>query len=163
MNEQNNLSEIFRRAMETNLKFYSGLLDLSVNYLKNVGEIISEIPGQVNSTASPAGETSSAAIVLEAAANDKVHAPLMVENDLPREVCAEVSISAFTDSNGVEHAVDIQSKPASMTLQPGEKTLIQIHAMISEDLEEGMSYRGFVTIPELSENSIPIVVRRLSR
>lgn len=164
MNERNNnLSEIFRRAMDTNLKFYSGLVELSVDYLKNVGELISELPGQVNPGKPAAQPGSAPSIVLEAGAGELARAPMLVENHLSREVTAAVSFSAFTDTEGNEASINVSAEPAQMTLPPGEKILVHILASIDENLTIDTSYRGSITVPELSENSIPIIIRRLNR
>lgn len=162
MNEHNSLSAIFRRAMDTNLKFYSGLVGLSVDYLKSVGELISELPNQVNPGKPAAQSSSSPSIVLEAATDKLARAPMLVENHLSREVTAAVSFSPFTDADGNEAAINISAEPAQMTLQPGEKTLVHILASIDQNLAIGIGYRGSVTVPELSENSIPIIIRRLN-
>lgn len=162
MAERSNISELFRRTMQTNIGFYAGLVDLSANYLKDLSAIFNEVP-----EAEPAKEqptqphTGNTALVLEAEAGETAQAYFLVDNQLTRKVPAEIIASPVVDANGQEVAQQIQFEPSKIELEPGERILVQVTAVIDQTLEPGAGYRGSITVPGLSDTPAAIVIRRL--
>jgi len=161
MAERPNISELFRRTVQTNIGFYSGLIDLSANYLKNLSSVFDEIPKSSNhAEQATQARTGNTALVLEAQAGETAKAYFLVENQLSRQVPAEIIASPIVDTNGQEIAQQLYFEPSSINLVPGEKILVQVAADINQTLEVGTAYRGNVTVPGLSDAPIAIVIRR---
>lgn len=162
MAERPNINELFRRAMETNLRFYEGLVELSINYLKNLSTIFadsrSQLPAEHRQPVRP--QPGSSALILEAEAGEQARGYFLVENQLSRKVSAEVLASPIIDAEGKEVEQKIYFEPPMITLGPGEKMVVQVVADMDEGLEPGVGYRGSITVPGLSESSADIVVRR---
>jgi len=162
MAEQPNINDMLRRAMETNFRFYGGLVDLTANYLKSMGSILSESSGQpfVKPQEPAHPQPGSSAIVLEAEAGNKARGYFLIKNQLSRKVSAKVVASAIVDADDKAIDQQIQFEPSVISLEPGEHIVVQIIADINEELEPGVAYRGSVSVPGLSESPAAIVVRR---
>ncbi len=162
MAERPDISEIFRRTMETNIGFYAGLVDLSANYLKNLSTIFSEVPVKAGTdTEQPVQpETGTNALVLEAEAGETAQAFFLVDNKLSRKVPARVIASPVVDANGEQVEQELTFEPSELTLEPGEKMLVQVATEISYSLDPGVAYQGSISIPGLADTPAPVVVRR---
>jgi hypothetical protein len=51
-------------------------------------------------------------------------------------------------------------EPGVVSLEPGGRTLVQIIATITDDLNVGAAYQGEVSVPGLSNTRVPLVLRR---
>lgn len=162
MAELSNISELLKRAAQTNIGFYESLLQISVDYLKNLSAIFEDIkePGATRANTAKTN-TGSSALVLEAEAGGRAESYFVVENLLSRKVPAEIIASAIVDENGEEVEQKLQFEPSSIDLEPGQKVIVQVVAEIGQGLEPGVGYRGSVTVPGLSDTPVAIVVRRL--
>ena len=162
MAERPNINELFRRAMEINLRFYEGFVELSVNYLTSLSSIFVDSPSQSSAEFRPPvrSQTGSSALVLEAEAGEQARGYFLVENQLSRKVSAEILAPPIIDADGQEVEQKIYFEPSKITLEQGEKMVIQVVADIDEGLEPGVGYRGSITVPGLSKSSADIVVRR---
>jgi hypothetical protein len=162
MAEGRNINDMLRCAMETNFKFYGGLVDLTANYLKSIGIILSESPGQPFAEPQPPArpKPGTSAIVLEAEAGNKALGYFLIKNQLSRKVSAEVAASPIVDADGNSIDQQIHFEPSVLSLEPGENIVVQIIADINEQLEPGVAYRGTVSVPGLTESPAVIVVRR---
>ena len=161
MTERSNISELFRRTMQTNIGFYAGLVDLSANYLKDLSSIFNEVPGPAPTKEQPTQpHTGNTALVLEAEAGETAQAYFLVDNQLTRKVPAEIIASPIVDANGQEVAQKLQFEPSEINLEPGERILVQVTAEIDQTLEPGAGYRGSITVPGLSDSPAAIVIRR---
>lgn len=161
MTERPNISELFRRTVQTNIGFYAGLVDLSANYLKNLGAIFDEAPEPATDKAQASQpRTGNTALVLEAEAGERAEAYFLVENQLTTQVPAEIVASPIVDADGQEVAQKLQFEPSIINLDPGGKILVQVAAEIDQTLEPGTGYRGSITVPGLSDTPVAIVIRR---
>lgn len=162
MAEGPNINDMLRRAMETNFRFYGGLVDLTASYLKSISSILSESPGQPFAEPKPTArpERGISAIVLEAEAGNKALGYFLIKNQLSRKVSAEVAASPIVDAEGNSIDQQIHFEPSVISLEPGENKVVQIIADINEQLEPGVAYRGSVSVPGLTEGPAAIVVRR---
>ena len=168
------LEEPLRRAMEANLQYYEALGRVTQDYWKAVFGIWRALPSQLgamatgpHAPAAQAGQPSSAAtmpstatLVLEAEAGNEAQGVFMVENRLARTVSTAVVTSAFADRSGRAVRPALRIMPGVVTLEPGGRTLVQLYAAVSDDLDADVDYRGEVTVPGLSDNVIPVVLRR---
>lgn len=162
MAELPNVSELLRRATLTNIGFYEGLVEISAKYLKNLSAIFDEAQEPVSAQAQPAqSRTKSTALVLEAEAGERAEAYFVVENQLTREVTAEIIASPIVNANGEEVEQKLQFEPPTINLKAGERIIVQVAADIYQGLEPGAGYRGSITVPGLSDSPAAIVIRRL--
>ncbi len=166
------LEDVWRRAMDTNLRYYGAVGRLTADYLKDLLTVLAEFrPSQ------PAGRPPAAGVqkpdptpasarqqtgvmVLESEAGATALGVFLVENNLGREVSARVVASAFVDPTGREVRPALTFDPEVVTLRPGEQLLVRVMAAIDEALEPEVRYRGELTIPELTGTQIPIILRR---
>jgi hypothetical protein len=174
MSDKSPLEEPLRRAMEANLQYYEALGRVTQDYWKAVFGIWSALPSQLGAMAtgpraapaaqagqpSSAAPPSTAALVLEAEAGSEAQGVFMVENRLARTVSTAVVTSAFADRSGRAVRPALRITPGVVTLEPGGRTLVQLYAAVSDDLDADVDYRGEVTVPGLSDNVIPVVLRR---
>jgi hypothetical protein len=156
---------IFRRTLRTNLRYYGGLIELMANYLQGLANIFSDF-GQPSSVGAHEAHQPlnsrvvSPALVLEAESGEQAHGVFSIENNLARRVQAHVVVSPFYDPRGKEISLKLHFEPRTINLEPGEKLLVQAIVHIDEQLELDVRYRGQITVPDLSESPVSVVVRR---
>jgi hypothetical protein len=165
------IREIIQRAMDLNLRYYGAVGQLTADYVQDlivsIGDakrltidgVRSRAPGPPSP---PTPEPSRPIMVLEAETGNSALGVFLVENQLPKEVHAQVIASAFTDSLGRSVQPALIFDPASVILGPKEQALMRVSAMITNELEPGVRYQGELTIPALRGTRIPIVLRRRS-
>lgn len=156
---------ILRRTMMTNLHLYGGLIELMANYLKGLANIFGDF-GQPSSVGDheahqPVNAREVApALVLEAESGEQAQGMFSIENDLTRSVQAHVVASPFYDPRGKQVSLKLNFEPKAISLEPGEKLLVQAIVHIDEQLEKNVRYQGYIMVPDLSESPVPVVVRR---
>jgi hypothetical protein len=174
MVEKSSLEEPLRRAMEANLRYYEALGGITQDYVKALLGVFRDMPirigkgsGTTAATAKPAAKpanatvsASAATLVLEAAAGSEAQGVFLVENKLSRTVSTAVMMSEFADPSGRAVRPVLRVVPNVVTLEPGGRTLVQIIAEVSGDLETDVPYRGEVSVPGLSDHGIPVMLRR---
>jgi len=84
----------------------------------------------------------------------------LVENLTAQPVTAPIGVSVFVGEQGHEVRPRVVLRPATVNLGPGEHTIVQLAAELDEALEAGITYRGEIAIPALSDRRIPVVLRR---
>jgi hypothetical protein len=168
MAERPGLDQVWRQAMEANARYYEALGQVTVDYLKALVGVLGDarLPavggGRPAAPARPAPhpEPPQAAMVLEAAAGKSAVGAFMVQNRLSQQVTAPVVASGFLDASGKEAKPALVFEPDVVSLEPGEQVLVRVTAAIDDRLDAGAAYRGEVTIPGLSGDRVPLVVRR---
>jgi hypothetical protein len=164
--------EPLRRAIDANVRYYEALGKVTQDYWKAIFGILRELPVRFGTgggaaapgtppVANPTAPTGAASLVLEAPAGGEASGVFLVENRLARVVSTAVVTSAFADPSGRALQPVIRVSPGVVTLPPGGRTLVQIVAAIGDDLAPDTPYRGEVSVPGLSEQGIPVLVRRL--
>ncbi len=173
------LEATLRKVMEANFSYYRGLSRLTADYLGAVFGTLetlrlpvrlapggrpaavpaSEPPVTVTSSPQPPA-TAGPAMVLEGEAGTRVLGVFLVENKLQHRVSAPISASAFSDPNGREVRPGLAFEPEIVTLEPAEQLLVRVVAVLDEQLEPQVDYRGELTIPGLSGNRVKLVLRR---
>jgi len=162
MADGSDLSEILRRTVQANARFYKGWVDLSLEYFRGISEIFG-----VASPAVAAGESvtsaASNALVMEGEEGATVRGAFLVTNDLGRNVSCEFVASPFRDAAGAVVRAKPTFEPARMELAPGEQRVV--HAVIDVDpkLVPGVGYTGEISIKGMDGISVPMVLRRLHR
>jgi hypothetical protein len=158
--------DVWRRAIDANLRFYGALGRLTADYF---GDLFSVLGGVASPQAAKATATASepakpqkrtAVMVLEEVAGKTAVGVFLVENHLTHEVAERPVSSVFVDSAGRKVSPVIRFDPEVVTLAPGEQLLVRVMAAIDDTLEPEVRYQGELTIPELTSTAIPIVLRR---
>jgi len=158
--------ELFRRALDLNLRFYGAVGRLTADYFREAAAAFSELSGQQQpSSASPRsapGQSTQAGpvMVLEAEAGNSAMGVFLVENKLAHDVNAAMVATPFTDPGGLQVRVPLAFDPPRISLKPGEQILVRIQATLTKDLEPEVRYSGEVSVPELPGTRIPTIVRR---
>jgi hypothetical protein len=177
MSERLQLMDVWRRALDVNIQYYTAMGQLAVDLVKTLVSTITDLqtetqalepspgtpaPTSRSSSSSPASDATAPAstLVLEAEAGRAALGAFLVENRLGRKVSAPVVASAFTDPQGVAVHPLIQFEPSLINLEAGEQVLVRILAQIDESLQTGVRYRGEASVPGLGGMSVPLVLRR---
>ncbi|MBJ7603400.1 MAG: hypothetical protein JF888_09470 [Candidatus Dormibacteraeota bacterium] len=165
--------------MEANFSYYRGLSRLTADYLGAVSGTLEmlklpvRLPRVGGPAAVPASEPLASvasppeahapagpAMVLEGEAGARALGVFLVENRLQHRVSAPILASAFGDPNGREVRPGLAFEPEVVTLEPAEQLLVRVVAVIDQQLEPEVDYRGELTIPGLSGNRVMLVLRR---
>jgi hypothetical protein len=168
--------ELWRRALELNIRYYSSLGKLTVEYLSDLAGAMSAQtasraetqgappPGpQASPAAAPAKPAAAEAVMmLEGEAGSTALGVFLVGNSFPNEVTATISSSPMTDESGRQAKVAFVFDPPVIALRPGEQLLVRASAVIDSSLEPGVRYRGEFSIPELRGTRIPVIIKRRS-
>jgi hypothetical protein len=176
MADKSSFEEPFRRAMDANLKYYEALGKVTQEYFRALFGVFKDVPirlpigttgstGSSHASAQPkpanaSASTSAATLVLEAEAGTEANGVFLVENKLARTVSTAVMTSEFADPSGRAIRPTLRVVPNVVTLEPGGRSLVQIFAAVSDDLESDVPYRGEVSVPGLSDHGIPVMLRR---
>lgn len=160
--------------LDANMKFYESLGRVTQEYLTAVTQAMVPLPlsfkiptpdpstrGSSPSTPAPVAQSSGPVLAIEGADGSTAQAAFVVSSGLSRAVTAPVMVSALKDAQGDEVRPAIRVVPGALTLGPGEKAVVQLQVAIDETLQAGVAYYGVITVPELSSEQIPIVVRRM--
>jgi hypothetical protein len=164
------LTEAVRETAGASLRYYARLGGLafalveafvpSLSGLRPAVRLSSDAPSPRGSAADSPETAQGQTIVIEAASGRSGLGVFVVENTTARKVSGPVGISAFADASGREVQPEVRFAPDSVSLEPGDQVLVQVAAAIDDTLEPGVRYGAEISIPELSEARIPLVVRR---
>jgi hypothetical protein len=165
------LDDAIRKAIDLNVRYYSSLGRLTVDYWT---ELLSAVvtpakpagsSGQFTAavhtaqSATPATVAKAAAMVMEAASGSVAQGVFMVENHLNSEVDSVVVASFFKDPSGNAIQPQFTFDPPRIALKPGEQILVRVLTTIGADLEADTRYSGEFAVPGLKGTSIPVVLR----
>ncbi len=154
------LSELVRRAIEANTRFYQGWVNLSLEYFRGITEIFGGVQSSVSEATSPTSTVGSDAVVLEAAGGAAASGAFLVTNDLGRSLKCELVASGFQGSDGQAAAGEVVFDPASFELAPGEQRVVRASVVVDGRLSAGAAYTGTFGIKGMQGFSVPVVLRR---
>jgi hypothetical protein len=162
------LDELVKRAVDLNVRYYSGLGQLWANYVKDlvttIGDVTSVRPqtSQAQAAANPSAHKAqqTPVMVLEAEAGKEALGVFLVENHLSHDISTRVVPSAFFDESHNEVRPAFSFDPESVTLRPGEQVLVRLKVQIDNSYAADTRYLGYLNIPELTGTKVPIVLRR---
>ena len=162
--------DAIRKAIDLNVRYYSSLGKLTVDYWK---ELLSTVmipetnrrsgpftPDPVHVSPAPATVSTPAAMVMEAAQGSVAQGVFMVENHLSTEVDSAVVASFFKDPSGKAIQPQFSFDPPRIVLKPGEQILVRVLTTIGSELEPETRYTGEFAVPGLKGTSIPVVLRQ---
>jgi hypothetical protein len=152
------LSELVRRTVQANAKFYKGWMDLSFEYFRGISEIFG---GATQSTgAVQEVDTGAGVLVLEGEAGSVVRGSFLVSNDMDKPVSCAFVASDFKDPRGASVLATAAFEPASLQLAPGEQRVVQVAITVDDKLSPGVGYAGEIAIKGMDGFSVPVVLRR---
>lgn len=154
------LTEIVRRTVQANARFYRGWVDLSLEYFRGISDIFGAAPPPAAESEPQAG---AGVLVLEGEAGTAVRGTFLVTNDLGRKVLCELIASAFKDATGSSARAKVTFEPPQVELAPGEQRVVHATVAIDDQLDEGVGYSGEFAIRGMDGFSVPVVLRRRHR
>lgn len=178
MPDLSKFEELWRRSLDLNVRYYGAVGRLTADYFKDLALVLSGLgsPSQSGGAASVAAQAegtrvgvasaptaqapTAGAMVLEGETGGRVLGVFLVENHLGQAISARVVASPFADAAGRTVQPLTAFEPESISLGPGEQTLVRVVAVIDETLEPEVRYLGQFTIPGLAGTRIPVVLRR---
>ncbi len=99
-------------------------------------------------------------LLLEGETGARVVTAFLVENERPEAVSAAIDLSPFTDAGGNSASPVATVTPSVLELGPGEQALVQVAAVLGPELTADVRYVARISIPGLSETTVPIAARR---
>lgn len=156
------LVDIWRDTVGAGLRYWGRLGRLALEGAVALFPLVTQVrPGVDKPAVGPppeAGEDRT--ILVEAEAGEAAYGVFLVENTTAEELSTLVTVSSFVGDDGREVHPAVTFRPDVIALGPGEQLIVQMAAAVDETLEPGVRYRAEIGVPELSEQRIPVVVRR---
>jgi hypothetical protein len=155
------LTQLFRRTVQANARFYQGWVDLSLEYFRGLTEIFGG--AQPDSPAAEAADFPAAGtgvLVVEGEAGTTQGSAFLVTNDLGRNLSCELIATEFAGPGGAALALKTSFEPPRVELAPGEQRVVQATVAVDERLTPGVAYSGAFAIKGMDGFSVPVVVRR---
>lgn len=165
------LQEIWQQSLELNIRYYSALSQLTLNYYKDLIGVLADLRTTPSSQPQPiippppvttAPSPQASVMVLEGETGGQALGVFLIANNLRHEVTARVVASPFVNPGGHTVQPAFTFDPEVIRLAPAEQLLVRVMTVIDDSLEPEVRYRGEFTIPELSGTPIPIILRRRS-
>jgi hypothetical protein len=152
------LTEMFRRTVQANARFYQGWVDLSLEYLRGLTEVFGGEGQTPPAEDSPAAGTG--VLVVEGEAGTSAGSAFLVTNDLGRKLTCELVSTGFTGPGGDAVTLRAVFDPPAVELAPGEQRVVQATIAVDERLQPGVAYTGSFAIKGMDGFTVPVVVRR---
>jgi hypothetical protein len=159
---QAELADAWRDAIEAGLRYWGRLGRLALEGAAAIAPVVADVRPQAGVSAAPPAPDVGLprTILLEAELGRSGLGVFLVENTTAQQLSIPVRVSPFVAEDGREIEPAIVFRPEVITLDPGEQLVVQVLAAIDESLEPDVRYRAEISVPELSETRIPVVVRR---
>jgi len=155
------LSELVRRTIEANTRFYQGWVNLSLEYFRGITEIFGGVQSAVSAPApTPAEEAVSDAVVLEAVEGETASGAFLVTNDLGRPLKCELVATGFEGADGEDTDTEVTFDPRSFELQPGEQRVVRAAVAVGPGLAAGAAYTGSFGIKGMTGFAVPAILRK---
>lgn len=154
------LSEMVRRTVQANARFYKGWLDLSLEYFRGISEIFGGPVSGAPASAVAETDTGAGVLVLEGEEGATVRGAFLVTNDLGRNVMCELVTSEFADSSGASVRAKTTFEPPRVQLAPGAQRVVTAAIVIDGRLAAGVAYTGEFSIKGMDGFAVPVVLRR---
>jgi hypothetical protein len=164
------VDELIRRAVDLNVRYYSGMSQLMATYVKDLVVTFSDLATTQTQASPPHPQTApstqksqqSPVMVLEAESGKEALGVFLVENHLGHSISTRVVPSSFFDAVRNEIKPSFVFDPEAVSLRSGEQVLVRVKAQIDDTFAPDVSYQGSVNIPELTGSTVRIVLRRRS-
>jgi len=164
------VDELIKRAVDLNVRYYSGVGQLMATYWKDLAMTFSDLATTQAPASAPRAQTpppapktqQSAVMVLEAESGKEALGVFLVENHLDRNISTRVVPSTFLDADRNEIMPSFVFDPEAVSLRFGEQVLIRVSVRIDDTFALDVPYQGSFSIPELTGSTVRIVLRRRS-
>ena len=162
MADGSDVTGLVRRVIEANGRLYRGWMELSLDYLRNVTEILDPEaePSEGPSEGQSEPETERGAIVLEAVGGGEASGAFLLTNDLGRALTCQPVASSFMDPDGESTRQRMTFEPKSVRLEPGEQRVVHASLTMAKRLPAGVAHTGAISIKGMDGFSVPVVLRR---
>jgi hypothetical protein len=156
------VTEIVRRTVQANARFYKGWVDLSLEYFRGISEIFGGTEETTASSATPVSDRDAGAgvLVLEGEEGTAARGAFLVTNDLGRTVSCVLVASDFKDADGAKVRANVVFEPAKLDLAPGEQRVVNAVFAVDGRLAAGVGYTGEFAIKGMDGFAVPVVLRR---
>jgi hypothetical protein len=163
------VDELIKRAVDLNVRYYSGMGQLMATYVKDLVVTFSDLATtQIQAqprpqTRQPAPQTQqSPVMVLETELGKDAMGVFLVENHLDHSISTRVVPSSFFDAVRNEIKPSFVFDPEAVSLRSGEQVLVRVSVRIDDTFAPDVPYQGSFSIPELTGSTVRIVLRRRS-
>lgn len=153
------MSEMMKRAVQANAKFYKGWMDLTLEYVRGMSAILGGEPEQATPVAEM--DASAGALVMEGEAGETARGAFLVTNDLGRTLSCEFVSSPFNDALGARFGAKPVFDPPRIELAPGEQRVVKVAMAIDPAMSAGVGYSGEFSIAGMDGFAVAVVMRRL--
>jgi hypothetical protein len=162
MADNPDVTEILRRTVQANARFYKGWVDLSLEYWRGIGEIfgVAPTPGFTEAAEEADEGGGGGLLVLEAETGATARGAFLVTNDLGRNVRCELVASELSGPRGAKLRTPVTFDPANLELAPGQQSVVTATVPVEDRLIPGAAYTGTVSIRGMDGFSVPFVLRR---
>jgi hypothetical protein len=158
------LAEGWHAGLEAGLRYWGTFGRLAVESVGALVPLVAELRPdsrpRVEIVDRPPAPPSPTTILVEAEAGRSGIGVFLVENTTSEPLSAPVSASVFHDLRGREVHPRVAFRPEVITLDPGDQQVVQVAAVVDEELEPDVRYHASISVPGLSATRIPIVLRR---
>lgn len=158
MADNMDVSELVRRTLEANARFYQGWVNLSLEYFRGISQIFSGAQEALAATESADAPTG--AVVLEGEEGANATGAFLVTNDLGRTLSCQLVATTFQDADGKAAPARVTFEPAKFKLEPGEQRVVNAAVPIGAKLAAGVAYSGSFGIKGMEGFAVPVVLRR---
>jgi hypothetical protein len=161
------VDELIKRAVDLNVRYYSGMGQLMATYVRDLVGTFSDL-ATTQAQAQPRPQTrpqapqtqSSPVMVLETELGKDAMGVFLVENHLDRSISTRVVPSPFVDAVPNEIKPSFVFDPEAVSLRSGEQVLVRVSVRIDDTFAPDVPYQGSFSIPELPGSTVRVVLRR---
>ncbi|WP_458325031.1 hypothetical protein [Roseobacter sp. A03A-229] len=153
------MKDLFSQAMRLNMKYYSGLFDVTKDYLGALRTLAEQ--GLETDVARPVPPTAPPAVpaiqplILAAPAGKEAVASFAVTNNTGQEVAADPEVSENLKAAGVV------AEPAGRMVAHGEDVVFTLKGKPTSKMKLDQDIHGSVSVRPFGDREIPVVLRRL--
>ncbi|WP_300062709.1 hypothetical protein [uncultured Roseobacter sp.] len=153
------MKDLFSQAMRLNMKYYSGLFDVTKDYLGALRDLAEQGAAKASAPASgPRAQPAAPAIqplILAAAAGKDATASFAVTNNTGQQVAADPEVSDSLKAAGVV------AEPAGRMVAHGEDVVFTLKGRPTSKMKLDQDVHGTVSVRPFGDREIPVVLRRL--
>lgn len=151
------MKDLFNQAMRLNMKYYSGLFDVTKDYLgalRDLAEQGLDKPPPAAAAPRPAAPAIQP-LILAAPAGKEAAASFAVTNNTGQEVAADPEVSESLRAAGVI------AEPAGRLVAHGEDVVFTLKGKPTSKMKLDEDVHGTVSVRPFGDREIPVVLRRL--
>ena len=163
------VDELIKRAVDLNVRYYSGMGQLMATYVKDLVMTFSDLAStQMKAQPRPQARPpvpqtqQSPVMVLETELGKDAMGVFLVENHLDHSISTRVVPSSFFDAARNEVRPSFVFDPEAVSLRSGEQVLVRVSVRIDDTFAPDVPYQGSFSIPQLTGSTVRIVLRRRS-